>query len=1342
MAIDLGPPNSNVLAQGGADYGPDPYQRALMQRRLQAQQAEAARRAAQARTGVPATLPSQGPMPSRLVQAPIPPRRDPANTPALPPRGRPTDLGGSPTGITMPPRSSSPATPRPTLASADATPRASTRAAPSAAVAPRDPLNTGTFDDLIPKKGSGTFDDLIPKKPSPTDWLAKQAKPSPSAWLKQQTPRAERDDAGRLPSARGAAPAVEFGEGLIPPGTTKQDLSNFGGKVAKQAGRIVGGLDKDLQDRDEQGRAVTPSTSLAPSNLLNDFGQMVEKMGRLYGRAEDTVSKGVEDVTGSGALARDVHAGMDIAAVEFGPKLRPGVRMPEAKSAPADVKAAGERAAATGANVEINGKRIPKEGRTKDDVVSNFEKMVEASKPKADPVPVDGKRPGLDARSAFEQLVEKSRPTADATRGPTTTPGELTPTGREAVQGTRQREPLNTTPRGNVLPMKTPEEFTVADKQRRLSLLDKRIECATAEVKAADPQFRQARQAELQSLRQQRADLARRQASKTVEPAKANTGVRASKAWEDVIRNPASKSDEVAAANAKELYRLRKEIAKAESAGNTAKVSRLREVYADVTKRGNEVHQGKPMDVSYMHGRQPASLGAGAAGPDAPLPARPTRDVISDQADRFYKIQKQHEADKLEFAKRIKKMPGLIKDPKTQERIYRSLEGEPVQLTPMEQQFRETIMTELKQEERKLYEDIRVSHPGFKDTDLDEMDPNYMHRAVKGQTPIMDRFSQAEKDVVTGQGRQGLTKSTSSLQRRKFYALEGADGERILVAQDPKSGNLQRVQNNEYKPLDAKLGVKHDEFRPGAEVTVNGKPYKMGHARTSEIEANTKFEYHKNALANTVDNIVKLRHVQRSLAELKRLTESPEWNAWAQKRKSLTERPPEGKRAPDVPLFQDWFMDKRYANVIEDFYKARDPDWITKANQLATRALFWQPITHAMNVGAHWAVARGWDWLNPIGYGRLVKTMSKAAKEVVTMGPEMQRLMREGSAMMSPSAETREFYNVLMGKLGEDMRAQPHKWDPVARIFGVSVPQLLDGYYRGVSKSLWMANDFFMMQRVLELEEKGRSTAKAIHDAELHIPNYRVPQGHADWQRTIRQVAMDPRVMRFSPYHYGIWRSYAHMMKDLVTGSGEGRLEALGHVMALGGLMFGVYPVVEYALQQATGDKSLGVRRAGAATIPAAFLDFLYDGTKDLKSVLGSAIGFAPASEEAVEQIFNRDLFTGQQVAPDGKTVGNAVERVSHAGNELVPPLQTINKGFTKHGSDGVLGVGKQVIMVTLGLKDNAAQERGARIGKRMSEREEKSRLKHPQGLIENLYNHARRKKETATPMGILGGNE
>lgn len=716
----------------------------------------------------------------------------------------------------------------------------------------------------------------------------------------------------------------------------------------------------------------------------------------------------------------------------------------------------------------------------------------------------------------------------------------------------------------------------------------------------------------------------------------------------------------------------------------------------------------------------PQSAGAAAAPSAPPLPERPSTDLINTQDDRFFRLKGAATADKAEFVQRVEAMPELIRNPKIQEKLYRYMEGDSsVKLTPEEKAAYEDHIAPLKREERDLFEEVKKS-----DLDVGDYDPEYVHRIVKGRAPQFEAFAGDSSRSNPIGGTQTLPKATSSMKDRVFYAIEDPQGVRRTVA--IKDGNMALAgKNGTFTPLKPSTfgGTKPKEIRPGETVTVGGKPWTVKNALTPEIEAATGTMYHKNAVANTIDNVARLRSVARAIHETERLKASPEFKAYA---KPYGEKNiPNDWRETTMPTFRGYLMDPKLANVIDDFYgkrsKGATAEMLAKVNRFAVGSLFWSPVPHALNAGGHWFTARGWDWITPKGVKSLALDSAIAMKEVITQGPKYQQLLREGSGLIYGGLANREFYETMMKRLGEDVKRQPDKWDPIARVLGVSPVDLVRMMYNGAARSLWSVSDMFMMQRVLELERKGMSTRAAIREAERHIPNYRIPP-EVLGSRAINEVLTNPIATEFSRYHYGMLKSYAHMAKDLAVGDAKQKFEALGNIMATAFLMTVVWPVVNYGIQKLTGSNDLTLGPKGSTTIPQNLID-LWNGDKGFTEVLSGLVTIGPAIRTGLESFpSNLDWFTGRHIREPGDErslrYGRvAAQQAEHIAENLVQPYSMVAQA-ERSGR----GLVKGVLAQGLGLKFSGPEQKAKKEKAfKAQEKESRKRQKKPRGPIEDL---------------------
>jgi hypothetical protein len=265
--------------------------------------------------------------------------------------------------------------------------------------------------------------------------------------------------------------------------------------------------------------------------------------------------------------------------------------------------------------------------------------------------------------------------------------------------------------------------------------------------------------------------------------------------------------------------------------------------------------------------------------------------------------------------------------------------------------------------------------------------------------------------------------------------------------------------------------------------------------------------------------------------------------------------------------------------------------------------------------------------------------------------------------------------------------------------------------YSTSNKALWTANDFFMTARILELERKGLPTRNAIYEAGKHITNYRIPSDILGSRQAAQALKLSGNFVLFNPYHYDVLKSYGHMLNDAFGKTDLGRkltlkdrVDAIGHMFALGVLMFGIYPLFNQALQQVTGNKNAEFAPRGPTSIPLSLLKW-GKGDMDFAQVLAHILQFAPLLKEPIEQATNLDWFTHKRVQTQPGMLG-AAERVQHAGAGFLSPFGTMARAF-KQGSLS------PILQEMFGYKDPTAQQLGGRAyGKQQEERERQKGLK------------------------------
>lgn len=718
------------------------------------------------------------------------------------------------------------------------------------------------------------------------------------------------------------------------------------------------------------------------------------------------------------------------------------------------------------------------------------------------------------------------------------------------------------------------------------------------------------------------------------------------------------------------------------------------------------------------------TLGAGAIR-KTPVAAAATKEVANKLSDDLQALRQSSVADRAEVGNTIRALPPQAVGKDIGEKLYHAAENpaEAATLTPEEQAINQQHLAPLRQEQAALAKEA---------TDLGggELvgDPNYMHRIAKGHAPQYDSLSGSDFDPVTGT--RGLPRTTSALQERKFYVAESPTGVRKVVSESPNGVN---VWNNGRPTNIATDG----ELVPGETIDLGGKPWKVGQATTKEIEQHGAFtaeggglkpaEYHKNAFVNTADAVVRLREVVRNLKFVDEVKKSPWWLDHAVQ--ATGNRPaPKGWREPMMPQFKGWKVDPKIADVLDDFYKPgilEPENALRKINQFATSSMFWNPIPHMQNVGVHWAVGRGWDWIRPGPMRHFATDMTRAIKATVTQNADYRRFLRQGGGLVYGGVKNADFYGEMARHMGMEIEKNWSQYQPLFKKLGISKPaEAVAWWYGKMRETLWASSDMFMMHRYLELERKGMSPMRAMKEAERHIPNYRIP-AEVLGSRTASRVLQEPAAVVFARYHYGMWKSFMNMATDLAKGTPAEKKEALGNVAALAFMGYVAYPIVDAIYQKVTGDPNARLLRRGAMSVPRAAAEMTRD-REGFSQFLQSSITAAPATREILQQFFGKDFFTGREM-------GGVVPRAEHAAKALVSPYGTAAQATDPN--EAARSVGRTALDTVVGGENVSEKtEQGKRYGAVLREREARRHEEKPQGPIERAYYGAKKALGLGTP--------
>lgn len=584
---------------------------------------------------------------------------------------------------------------------------------------------------------------------------------------------------------------------------------------------------------------------------------------------------------------------------------------------------------------------------------------------------------------------------------------------------------------------------------------------------------------------------------------------------------------------------------------------------------------------------------------------------------------------------------------------------------------------------------------------------HYIARITKGNTREFDLLRKSDDPVVR---RNALAVHASMTNERPFVAIENQlTGERHVIQNRPEGGFTWWNNNKAIRVKDP--NYEFEANKPYAiknNKTGQSVPYIMRHATTDEImKSGARFDlgkdkngkkitmpatYYQNAALSAALAHAKLGAMARNRIELARLSSTPEFQALSTSRPTK-EQIAQGWKESTMPNFKGISMAPELREVFDDYAgRAGDSfDNLRRLNQAVTKMLFWMPIAHIMNVGAHWFVGRGWDNLN---VKRGLRTSMQAMQSVIKQDHIQKEMMENGAGLIYPSVDTRNFIEQIAKGVGEKMSEDPKSgWRAIAQQAGVPFKALQDAVYNKFSsKTMWAANDMFLTQRYLELKEKGLSPKEAVSRAERDIPNYRVPTrlgGGGTNARALSLLAQDNTLFAFSRYHVGMMNAYSDMIRGAFSSKSTvgDRVEALGKMLALGALA-AAYPIADKVAKAVTGNEDATQNRRGPLAIPY-HLNRAMQGKEDLASAGRATLTMQPLISTLMETYFNKD-FRGKPIVEPGDVrqafKGNAEaaghvakQAIGHAARGLISPLNTAVTAYKKKVNGEQQGIGSAV---------------------------------------------------------------
>ncbi len=647
--------------------------------------------------------------------------------------------------------------------------------------------------------------------------------------------------------------------------------------------------------------------------------------------------------------------------------------------------------------------------------------------------------------------------------------------------------------------------------------------------------------------------------------------------------------------------------------------------------------------------------------PDVKVPKIP-KDYRTDQrwlADAFYSLGKGNEADMTIARARLETAMQEGVTPQMKDRWRQYAEGT-LQLDPQELELFNKYYAPEAAERVKLLQ--YAQRKGYAlPTELDpKIAGENVARIVR---PKKGRQFERLIESLTGRKEAGgfdanIQKKPGAAMERSFFVAEAPSGNRMVI-QARGDGTVLGWVDGKAKVVARDFEM--DRYKAGEKLGSST----IKEARQNEIERHTPYEYEKDTQGVLYQRLAELRDFIRAndfINDLKNSDWMKEHAVKIEQGKDI----PEGYKRPAhldrVPQFDGYAFREDVANIIEDFARVYEPNFLTGMSGALIKNMMLNPLPHMANEAWHLYNARGLTgWVTPPGIYRFAKSGMPALKSVITQDAAFRETLREGGSLLSARVRNNAFMEGLFDKANKEFSKTP-EFKELAQSMGMKPVELYNAISKKSNIAMWTIRDAMYMQLVNEeMMFRGLSRKEAIKEVERHMPSYRIPTKVMN-SRLVSQVLQDPRVTVFSRYHYGLVNSLKETASDLAALK-EGRagmrkfLKGADTAAAIAVAAAALYPLQDMIAQALTGNEDAIQRRAGPYHIFHALYDIAQH-EKDPMAFIASIFTFNPALLGLAQLAFNRKLYNGQPVYnPDNINEFTEVDGVSKVGADIAKYL-------------------------------------------------------------------------------------
>lgn len=487
------------------------------------------------------------------------------------------------------------------------------------------------------------------------------------------------------------------------------------------------------------------------------------------------------------------------------------------------------------------------------------------------------------------------------------------------------------------------------------------------------------------------------------------------------------------------------------------------------------------------------------------------------------------------------------------------------------------------------------------------------HRVPVGRGQTYEKWLDGLAKVSPG---NVLSKFASSRSAARYVAMEDPQTGNRLVVRVSKTGKVYAYGAGQQ--LGADIGLKSEFENQG---------FRFGRATTDEITGATGRRYLKDSIGPNIAENIALRRAERIHDFVEALKQEPEFQRMSTTSKAVAQamgwraadagKDALGKNKEWLPQFRNYYFEPHIAEVLEkENAKFQKGDFAAyeRASNWLKRSIFWNPLMHTPNILVHWQGEKGLTGM-ATQFIRPSEWQAHAQAFEVLTDPVKYHQMLEAGLPLMRQPNVADATKLFVVKATQDIVTNP-LGNRLAKAFGYANPiKLGRAIFKGASEITWATHDYAILQATFSrMRKNGWDLKTAADEVTKHIPNYRMPP--RVWNSRLLGRIMDtPGISMFSQYHYGAFRSYGEMAKEMVRPLKPGdRARALDRMAALGAITYLIYPQLDKLAKHMTGRSTAVWRRAGSST-------FVYNVGKLYNSLFrkpGPKMGVLPFAESVV----------------------------------------------------------------------------------------------------------------------------